>query len=101
MVIPLEYYLVLSAILFFIGMTGVLIRRNAIIMFLCVEMMMNAVNISLVAFDKALHLMIGQTFVIFVVTVAAAEAAVGLAIIVALTRHTDSVDVEEVDTLRD
>lgn len=101
MTIPVEYYLTLSAILFVIGMTGVLVRRNALVIFMSVEMMMNAVNISFVAFDRAMNRMVGQSFFVFIVTVAAAEAAVGLAIVVALTRHKETVDVQETDILKD
>jgi NADH-quinone oxidoreductase subunit K len=88
-----------SAILFAIGVVGVLTRRNAIIVFMCVELMLNAVNLSFVAFAKAFGVA-GQTFVVFVMTVAAAEAAVGLAIIIAVFRHRQTVDLNRIDLLR-
>jgi NADH-quinone oxidoreductase subunit K len=84
--------LVLSAILFVIGTFGVLVRRNAIIMFLCIELQLNAVNVAFVAFSNLFGIE-GQIFVFFVMTVAAAEAAVGLAIIISIFRHYESVDV--------
>jgi NADH-quinone oxidoreductase subunit K len=89
--------LVLSAILFVIGTAGVLIRRNAIIMFLCIEL--NAVNLAFVAFSR-LHGIEGQLFVFFVMTVAAAEAAVGLAIIISIFRHYETVNVDNFKLLR-
>lgn len=88
-----------SAVLFTIGVVGVLTRRNAIIIFMCVELMLNAVNLSLVALSR-LHGVEGQVFVILVVTVAAAEAAVGLAIIISVFRHFQSVDLENVNLLK-
>jgi len=91
--------LALSAVLFAIGTVGVLTRRNAIIIFLCVELMLNAVNLSFVALSR-LYGMSGQVFVIFVMTVAAAEAAVGLAIIIAVFRHVQSVDLKNIRLLR-
>lgn len=91
--------LVLSAILFSIGVLGVVIRRNAIILFMCVELMLNAVNLAFVAFSRAVGIE-GQVFVFFVMTVAAAEAAVGLAIIISIFRHTESVDIKNFNLLR-
>ncbi len=88
-----------SAVLFAIGAFGVLTRRNAIIVFMCVELMLNAVNLSLVAFSR-LHGMDGQVFVILVMTVAAAEAAVGLAIMIAIFRHFRSLELQNVNLLR-
>ena len=88
-----------SAILFVIGAVGVLTRRNAIIVFMCVELMLNAVNLSFVALAK-LHGVTGQVFVIFVMTVAAAEAAVGLAIIIAVFRHRQTVNLDRIDLLK-
>jgi NADH-quinone oxidoreductase subunit K len=88
-----------SAVLFTIGVVGVLTRRNAIIIFMCVELMLNAVNLSLVAFSK-LHGATGQVFVIFVMTVAAAEAAVGLAIIISIFRHHESIDLKNINLLK-
>ncbi len=91
--------LLLSALLFTIGVAGVLIRRNAIILFMCVELMLNAVNLSFVALSQVLGLG-GQIMVFFVMTVAAAEAAVGLAIILAIFRHTRSVDLKHINLLQ-
>ena len=97
-----NHFLFLSAALFIIGMMGVLIRRNILIIFMCVELMITAANLSLVAFGWELDSMRGQTFVVFTITVAAAEAAVGLAIIMALSRRVRSVsDVDTINTLRD
>ncbi len=96
-----NHFLFLSAALFIIGMMGVLTRRNLLIIFMCVELMINAVNLSLIAFGWELNSLGGQSFVIFTVTVAAAEAAVGLAIIVALSRRVRTVDVDEIRNLRD
>jgi NADH-quinone oxidoreductase subunit K len=95
--VPLSWFLVLSGILFAIGMIGVLTRRNVLVIFMSVELMMNAVNITLVAFGTAMNSLAGQAFVVFVVTVAAAEAAVGLAIIMALVRHKPTVDAAEME----
>ena len=87
------WYLLLAAMLFTIGVVGVLVRRNPLIMFMCIELMLNAVNLTFVALAQ-LHGMSGQVIVFFVMTVAAAEAAVGLAIILAVFRHTESVDLD-------
>lgn len=91
--------LVLSALLFVIGTTGVLVRRNAIIMFLSIELMLNAVNLSFVAFSRFLGIE-GQLYVFFVMTVAAAEAAVGLAIIISVFRHYETVNVDHFNLLK-
>ena len=91
--------LVLSAILFAVGTFGVLARRNAIIMFLCIELQLNAVNLALVAFSRAVGID-GQIFVFFVMTVAAAEAAVGLAIIISIFRHHETVNVDAFNLLK-
>jgi NADH-quinone oxidoreductase subunit K len=91
--------LALSVALFAIGVVGVLTRRNALIVFMCVELMLNAVNLAFVAFSR-LHGVGGQVFVIFVMTVAAAEAAVGLAIVIALFRHRQTVDLDLLGLLR-
>ena len=88
-----------SAVLFAIGVVGVLTRRNAIIVFMCVELMLNAVNLSFVALSR-LHGVTGQVFVLFVMTVAAAEAAVGLAIVISVFRHFKSVDLENINLLK-
>ena len=88
-----------SAILFSIGVVGVLTRRNALIIFMCVELMLNAVNLSFVALSR-LHGVGGQVFVVFIMAVAAAEAAVGLAIVIAAFRHHRSVDLQRINLLR-
>lgn len=98
--IPLEYYLSVSAVLFVIGMVGVLTRRNAIIIFMSIEMMLNAVNLTLVSFSAYLGDITGQIFVFFVMTVAAAEAAIGLAIILALFRNKQTIYVDEVNIMK-
>ena len=91
--------LALSAILFSIGVVGVIVRRNAIILFLCIELMLNAVNLAFVAFSRSIGVD-GQIFVFFVMTVAAAEAAVGLALVIAIFRHVESVDMKNFNLLR-
>ena len=91
--------LALSAILFTIGVAGVVVRRNAIILFLCIELMLNAVNLAFVAFSRSAGID-GQIFVFFVMTVAAAEAAVGLALVIAIFRHAESVDMKNFNLLR-
>ncbi len=96
----LEKYLILSAILFSIGTLGVLIRRNAIVIFMCVEMMLNAVNLTFIALSKHLGNIDGQVFVFFVMTVAAAEAAVGLALMIAFFKNRESIDVEDVNLMK-
>lgn len=100
MQIEIEYYLILSAALFAIGVTGVLIRRNAIIVFMCIELMLNSANLTLVTFSSYLGNSIGQLFVFFVMAVAAAEAAVGLAIIIALFRNKLTVNVDEINIFK-
>jgi NADH-quinone oxidoreductase subunit K len=95
----IEESLALSAVLFVIGAIGVLTRRNAIVIFMCVELMLNAVNLTFVALSK-LYGVAGQVFVVFVMTVAAAEAAVGLAIIIAIFRHAQSVDLRNINLLK-
>ena len=89
-----------SAVLFTIGVVGVLTRRNALILFMCVELMLNAVNLSFVALAKLHGGTLGQVFVVFVMTVAAAEAAVGLAIVIAVFRHFGTVDLGNIKLLR-
>jgi NADH-quinone oxidoreductase subunit K len=93
-------YLVLSAMLFLIGVLGVLFRRSALIIFMSIELMLNAVNLSFVAFARLWNDTDGHMFVMFILTVAAAEAAVGLAIVIALFRQKDSVDVDEVNLMK-
>lgn len=100
MELALNWYLALSAILFTLGVLGVLIRRNAIVVFLSVEMMLNAVNLSLVAFSQFLGNIDGLILVFFVMSVAAAEAAVGLAIVIALFRNSVSVNLDEFHLFR-
>ena len=90
----LSWYLALSAVLFTIGVLGVLIKRNVISMFMCIELMLNAVNLTFVAFSSFFRDVSGQLFVFIVMTVAAAEAAVGLGIIIAIFRNRESLDVE-------
>lgn len=97
---PLNYYLILSAILFTIGVVGVLTQRNAIMVFMCIELMLNAANLTLVAFSAFLNDVTGQLFVFFVMAVAAAEAAVGLAIIVAIFRNKLTVNINEINILK-
>jgi NADH-quinone oxidoreductase subunit K len=98
--IPLHYYLALSAVLFTIGVVGVLTRRNAIVVFMCIELMLNSVNVTLVAFASFLGDITGQVMVFFVMAVAAAEAAVGLAIVIALFRNKQTVNIDEVNILK-
>jgi NADH-quinone oxidoreductase subunit K len=100
MTIPIEYYLILSAFMFFVGVAGVLTRRNAIIVFMSVELMLNSANLTFITFSSYLGSSIGQLFVFFVMTVAAAEAAVGLAIIIALFRNKLSVNIDEINILK-
>jgi len=98
--IPLQHYLILSAITFAIGAVGVVTRRNAIIVFMSIELMLNSVNLTLVAFSSFLGDSTGQVLVFFVMTVAAAEAAVGLAIIIALFRNKQTVNIDEINILK-
>lgn len=99
-IVPLEYYLMLSAIIFTIGAVGVMTRRNAIIIFMSIELMLNSVNLTLVSFASFMGDTAGQIFVFFVMSVAAAEAAVGLAIVLAIFRIKKSVYVDEVNILK-
>ena len=98
--IPIEWYLILSALLFVIGVAGVLTRRNAIVIFMCIELMLNSVNLTFVAFSSYLGSAAGQIIVFFVMAVAAAEAAVGLAIVLALFRNKQTVNINEVNILK-
>ncbi|MEW6195829.1 MAG: NADH-quinone oxidoreductase subunit NuoK [Bacteroidota bacterium] len=98
--IPMEYYLILSAFMFAVGVTGVLIRRNAIVVFMCIELMLNAANLTLVTFSSYTGNPVGQIFVFFVMTVAAAEAAVGLAIIIAIFRNKLTVNIDEINIFK-
>lgn len=98
--VPTYFYILLSGLLFVLGAVGVLVRRNALIIFMCVEMMLNAVNLSFVALANQFGRLDGQVFVVLVMAVAAAEVAVGLAIVIALTRHRDSTNVDEINLLK-
>ena len=98
--VPEGYYLILSAVLFAIGVTGVLIRRNPVVIFMSIELMLNAVNLSFIAFASQLNSLDGQVFVFFVMAVAAAEVVVGLAIIVSIFRARTSVDVDEINLMK-
>jgi NADH-quinone oxidoreductase subunit K len=98
--VTLSHYLVLSALLFTTGLVGVLTRRNAITLFMCLEIMLNAVNLSLVAFSRAMGDHAGQVWAFMVMAVAAAEAGIGLALIVAIFRHRRTVDVDAMNQLR-
>ena len=98
--VPLNYYIILSAILFTIGVVGVLTRRNALIIFMSVELMLNAANLAFVAFGSFLQSFSGQIFVFFVIAVAAAEVAVGLALIVEIFKSKRSIDVDQMSSLK-
>jgi NADH-quinone oxidoreductase subunit K len=98
--VPTSWYLLLAAILFSIGAGGVLLRRNALVILMCVELMMNSVNLTFVAFARELSSMTGQIFVFMTITVAAVEAAVGLAILVELYRHVKSVNIDDFNALK-
>jgi NADH-quinone oxidoreductase subunit K len=100
MAIPTSYFLLLSGILFAIGIVGVLTRRNAIVIFMSIELMLNAVNVALIAFSNQLGTLDGQVFVFFVMVVAAAEVAVGLALIVAIFRLKDTVYVDQINLMK-
>ncbi|HEX2711700.1 MAG TPA: NADH-quinone oxidoreductase subunit NuoK [Candidatus Acidoferrales bacterium] len=98
--VPVSYYLVLSAILFGLGVVGFIFKRNIITIFMAIELMLNAVNLAFVSFSRALGQLQGHVFVFFVIVVAAAEAAVGLAIIILIARNRQSLNVERVDLLK-
>ena len=102
MTLALEHYLLLSAVLFTIGLYGALTRRNAIIIFMCIELMLNAVNITMVAFSRYIvpTLLTGQVFAIFIIVVAAAEVAVGVAIVLAIYRGVQDIDITKVDLMK-
>jgi NADH-quinone oxidoreductase subunit K len=100
MIVTLQSYLLLSAILFAIGVVGVLTRRNAIIVFMCIELMLNSVNLTLIAFAAHLGDVTGLVLVFFVMAVAAAEAAVGLAIVIAIFRNKQTVNIDEINILK-
>jgi NADH-quinone oxidoreductase subunit K len=98
--VTLEHYLIVSGVLFSLGLAGVLLRRNALVVFMSLELMLNASNLALVAFSRFNGNLHGQVFVFFIITVAAAEVAVGLAIIVALFRRRQTVQVDEITSMR-
>ena len=98
--VPLSCYIILSAVMFSIGVFGFLARRNLIIMFISIELMLNSANISLVAFSHYLQSLNGQIMVFFVITVAAAEAAIGLAILIAFYKNNPTMKVDEIDLLK-
>jgi NADH-quinone oxidoreductase subunit K len=98
--VPVDYYIILSAILFTIGVTGVLIRRNALIIFMSIELMLNSANLAMVAFGSVIKSFSGQIFVFFVIAVAAAEVAVGLALIVEIFKSKRSIDVDQMSSLK-
>lgn len=98
--IPTSYYLILAALIFAVGATGVLVRRNALIIFMCVEMMLNSVNLTLIALSRQWGNLNGQIFVFVIMAVAAAEVAVGLAILIANTRHRKSINIDEINLLK-
>jgi len=100
MTVTIEWYIALSAILFTIGALGVLMRRNAIIIFMCIEMMLNSANLLFVAFARYLGDLHGQVLVFFVIVVAAAEVAVGLALIVTIFRTKHSINIDEINLLK-
>ena len=102
MLLGLEHYLILSAILFSIGLYGALTKRNAVIILMCIELMLNAVNITMVAFSRFIvpTMLTGQVFAIFVIIVAAAEVAVGLAIILAIYRGLETIDATKIDLMK-
>jgi NADH-quinone oxidoreductase subunit K len=98
--VPIHYYLILSAILFTLGIIGVLYRRNAIVLFMCIELMLNAVNLMFVAFSRMWGDAGGQVFVFFIMAVAAAEVAVGLAILTMIYRNTNNTNIDFLDRLK-
>jgi NADH-quinone oxidoreductase subunit K len=97
---PINYFMALSAVLFAIGVTGMLIRRNIIVMFMSIELMLNAVNLAFIALGRRIGSIDGQVIVFFVITVAAAEAAVGLGIIISLFRNRATVNADELNIMR-
>ena len=100
MMVETSYYLVLAALIFTVGATGVLLRRNALIIFMCIEMMLNSVNLTLIALARQWGDLEGQIFVFMVMAVAAAEVAVGLAILIANVRHRKSINIDEINLLK-
>lgn len=100
MIAPLWYYLLLSAVIFTIGVLGVVIRKNPLVMFMSIELMLNAGGLLFAAFTRYFNVVNGQVFVFFILTIAAAEVVVGLAIIVAIYRSRASIDIDEINTLK-
>lgn len=98
--VPVSYYLILSGVLFSMGALGVLLRRNALVIFMSIELMLNAANLAFVAFARQYGQLDGQIFVFFVMTVAAAEVAVGLSLIVAIFRSRNTVNVDDINSLK-
>lgn len=98
--IPTSYYIILSLVLFFIGVFGVFIRRNLLVLFMCIELMLNSVNLAFVTFARVFQNLEGQLTVFFVITVAAAEATVGLAIILLVFRNRKAVDIDQIMSLK-
>ncbi len=100
MMVETSFYLVLAAMIFTVGATGVLLRRNALIVFMCIEMMLNSVNLTLIALARQWGNLEGQIFVFMIMAVAAAEVAVGLAILIANVRHRESINIDEINLLK-
>ncbi|OGL42413.1 MAG: NADH-quinone oxidoreductase subunit K [Candidatus Schekmanbacteria bacterium RBG_16_38_11] len=98
--ITLTHYLVLSGIIFTIGVIGVMVRRSALVIFMCIELMLNSVNLTFIAFSRYLNSLDGQVFVFFVLSVAAAEVVVGLAIIILIFRNKATVNVDEINLMK-
>ena len=98
--IPQTYYIILSLVLFFIGVFGIFIRRNLLVMFMCIELMLNSVNLAFVTFSRIFQNLEGQAFVFFVITVAAAEATVGLSIILLVSRSRKTVEVGKINSMK-
>jgi NADH-quinone oxidoreductase subunit K len=98
--VPTNFYLILSAMIFTIGAVGVLSRRNALIIFMCVEMMLNSVNLTLIALSRQWNNLNGQMFVFIVMAVAAAEVAVGLAILISHVRHTKTANIDDINLMK-
>ena len=98
--VPVEYYVILSAVLFSIGVAGVVFRRNPLVIFMSIELMLNAANLAIVAFSSALKSFSGQIFVFFVIAVAAAEVAVGLALIVEIFKSKHTIDVDQLNSMK-
>jgi NADH-quinone oxidoreductase subunit K len=99
-VVPLSYYLAVSAMLFILGALGVLIRRNPLVIFMSIELMLNAANLAFLSFSRSFNVLTGQIFVFFVMTVAAAEVAVGLALIVIIFRTKHNIDVDIMSSMK-